>query len=291
MSSPKKKSFYVFRQVRFRYGKFLTRETYMLLNISENDDGSKAVVISYWLGSETTMDKSGGAAFRIGELAGYLQAMSRANEVLLGKRWSCFVLTICRFIASFLKCVSRKVKSLMSFELCSIQTRRSLEDFMSSREELRASSTRSIRTLVLLHCIAWLPMDTRTKWDLMRTVSIASTRSCWMRAKVGTFFFFSFLFGCFFFADRASFAVVWVWHGANATYFDRFKAVELASKLANKERMGRSRVVQIEDDEAESRNPTADFWKHFGLVSKEKCYDSCCCSKVPIKGSASTSHP
>lgn len=66
---------------RRRYGKFLTRETYMLLNISENDDGSKAVVISYWLGSETTMDKSGGAAFRIGELAGYLNAMSRANEV------------------------------------------------------------------------------------------------------------------------------------------------------------------------------------------------------------------
>ena len=67
-----------------------------------------------------------------------------------------------------------------------------------------------------------------------------------------------------------AFAVVWVWHGANATYFDRFKAVELASKLANKERMGRSRVVQIEDDEAESRNPTADFWKHFGLVSKKR---------------------
>jgi hypothetical protein len=68
--------------VKYRYGKFLTRETYMLLNISENDDGrcclfsgferkvciykfvlffcSKQVVISYWLGSETTMDKSGG---------------------------------------------------------------------------------------------------------------------------------------------------------------------------------------------------------------------------------------
>ncbi len=60
--------------------------------------------------------------------------------------------------------------------------------------------------------------------------------------------------------------VVWVWHGANATYFDRFKAVELASKLANKERMGRSRVVQVEDDDAESKNPTTDFWKHFGLV-------------------------
>lgn len=44
------------------------------------------------------------------------------------------------------------------------------------------------------------------------------------------------------------------------------QAVELASKLANKERMGRSRVVQIEDDEGESKNPTADFWKHFGLV-------------------------
>ena len=44
------------------------------------------------------------------------------------------------------------------------------------------------------------------------------------------------------------------------------KAVELASKLANKERMGRSRVVQIEDDAQESQNPTADFWKHFGLV-------------------------
>ncbi len=64
-----------------QYGKFLTRETYMILNITEEDDGAKHCVISYWLGSETTMDKSGGAAFRIGELAGYLAAMSRANEI------------------------------------------------------------------------------------------------------------------------------------------------------------------------------------------------------------------
>ncbi len=60
---------------------FLTRETYLILNITEMDDGCKDVVISYWLGSETTMDKSGGAAFRIGELAGFLAAMSRANEI------------------------------------------------------------------------------------------------------------------------------------------------------------------------------------------------------------------
>jgi gelsolin len=209
------------------FGKFLTRETYLVLNIDENDDGSKDCVIFYWLGSETTMDKSGGAAFRIGELSGFLSAMSNLNEI---------------------PCKFRQVRLEEGEETDEFRDLFDPTETEYGGFHVEQGGTQSEFNKVDLD---------HGPPSLYRVAADGHTHemgldSDHLNRKHA------------FLLDEGK--VIWVWHGANATYFDRFKAVELASKLANKERMGRSRVMQVEDDSNEGQNPTADFWKHFGLV-------------------------
>lgn len=209
------------------FGKFLTRETYMVLEIKEGEDGNKICTISYWLGSETTMDKSGGAAFRIGELAGFMHAMSRVNEIP------------CKFAQRRYEEGEESDEFRAQFDAAStpyggfhVEQGGTMSEFNKVDQDFGKPS---------LYMVA---ADDHTRELELDAESLNRKHA--------------------FLLDDGK--TVWVWHGAHATYFDRFRAVELASKIANKERMGRSKVFQVEDDDAESKNPSAEFWKHFGLV-------------------------
>lgn len=209
------------------FGKFLTKETYLILNIEETEDGGKVATISYWLGSETTMDKSGGAAFRIGELAGFLQAMSKVNEIPCKFRQR-------RYEEGHEDDDLRNLfdAATTNYGGFHVEQGGTASEFNKVEQDFGAPQLYLVQA------------DDHSREMALEPESLNRKHA--------------------FLLDEGK--VIWVWHGANATYFDRFKAVELASKLANKDRMGRSRVLQVEDDDNESKNPTVDFWKRFGLA-------------------------
>jgi hypothetical protein len=164
----------------------------MVLNIQEMDDGCKEVVISYWLGSETTMDKSGGAAFRIGELAGFLAAMSRANEIH------------CKF------------RQLRVEEGEEPDEFRDLFDPTSTEYggfHVEQGGTQSEFNKVDLD--HGPPSLYRVAAD-GHTHEMGLDADCLNRKHA-------------FLLDEGK--VIWVWHGSNATYFDRFKVMSCRSLL------------------------------------------------------------
>jgi gelsolin len=55
-----------------RYGEFYGGDSYILLHTKENDEGKKTYDVFFWLGSETSQDEAGTAAYKTVELDDYL---------------------------------------------------------------------------------------------------------------------------------------------------------------------------------------------------------------------------
>ena len=51
-----------------KYGEFFGGDSYIILNTKENDEGKKEYDVYFWLGSETTQDEAGTAAYKTVEL-------------------------------------------------------------------------------------------------------------------------------------------------------------------------------------------------------------------------------
>jgi len=55
-----------------RYGEFYGGDSYIILHTMENDEGKKSYDVFFWLGSETSQDEAGTAAYKTVELDDYL---------------------------------------------------------------------------------------------------------------------------------------------------------------------------------------------------------------------------
>lgn len=55
-----------------RYGEFYGGDSYIILHTKENDAGKRSYDVFFWLGSETSQDEAGSAAYKTVELDDYL---------------------------------------------------------------------------------------------------------------------------------------------------------------------------------------------------------------------------
>ena len=203
-------------------GRFYTKETYLLMYVNDEERGGKIVNIHLWIGRESSMDKSGGGAFRFSELAGYLKAMSKINEIPAR-------------ISTYREDQGEESTLLKSYF-----------DKYGGYSVVEGGSSSGFRIVEKADPEPTLFLIRNGKHSIqcMLTVDVLNVRSVYL-------------------LDAGK--KIYVWKGAKSNYFDRFKATEMATQIAIKERKGRALVIQIEDGEEEQKHPTIEFWRILGI--------------------------
>eukprot|EP01091_Cochliopodium_minus_P020279 TRINITY_DN8817_c0_g1_i1.p1 TRINITY_DN8817_c0_g1~~TRINITY_DN8817_c0_g1_i1.p1 ORF type:complete len:1040 (+),score=379.30 TRINITY_DN8817_c0_g1_i1:100-3219(+) len=228
-------------------GRFYTKETYLILNIKEESRGGKEVYLHMWMGNDTTMDKSGGGAFRFSELGGYLKAISKLNEIPARIH------------------IQREEQAEESEEFKAY-----FEKYGGfSISEGGTSSGFKVIEKPIYDPTLYLIRNDRHSIQCALSLEVLNVRLVYL-------------------LDAGE--VIYVWFGAKSSYFDRFKATEMATQIVNKERKGRAMVVQIEDGEEDVKaepiinfstnpsfnntiappNPSLEFWRILGASKAPK---------------------